>query len=242
VGRLSAVKELTITLIKAGMDPVEATILIARAGVEMAPPVDARKPGARRQAAYRERHKASPNVTEVTLEKVTESVTNRNETSLSDSASLSKEEKKETNTKKRERANASQLPSEWRPSSESWTEALTLLGGEERTELELKKFRNHASEKGRIAKNWNSAWANWAIKAVEYGAQNGHRTSGNRTSQATGPAQTGADSILAGMGRLAARVAERQLAERQHGLDLANGDGADGRPAVNGRTAHHRPG
>ena len=50
----------------------------------------------------------------------------------------------------------------------------------------------------------------------------------HRTNFAAGHPQTGADAILAGMGRIAARVSERQLAERRQGFDLAGGDGADG--------------
>ncbi len=131
---LSAVRELTAALIKAGMDPADAAAMVARAGVEMAPPADTRTAGAKRQAAYRERNKASPNVTEVTEAKASQSVTNRNETSQSDAASLSKEERKKEIKEKREATRAAQLPDGWRPEPEHWQTAVERLGSAARAD------------------------------------------------------------------------------------------------------------
>jgi hypothetical protein len=77
---VSAIRDLTIALIKAGMDPVEATILIARAGVEMAVP-DTRTAGAKRQSAWRERNKASQNITERDAGSTSNTVSEHNVTS-----------------------------------------------------------------------------------------------------------------------------------------------------------------
>jgi hypothetical protein len=185
---MSAVRELTLVLIKAGLDPVDAATLIARAGVELAPPADTRTPGARRQAAYRERHKTSQIVTEVTVAEASPSVTKRNETSQSDAASLSKEDKKEEVKLKREGARASQLPADWRPDVAVWDETSEILSSNQRAEYELTKFKDHALEKGRTAKNWNAAWRNWARRSVEYGGRNGNGSSQNRTDTAAGRA------------------------------------------------------
>lgn len=224
---MSAVRELTILLIKAGVDPVEATILIARAGVEMTPPGDTRSAGAKRQSAYRERNKASLNITKVTHEKVTESVTKRNETSLSDASSLSIESKKEENKKKRESAKASQLPAGWRPDLEVWNETIAILGAEQRAEYELKKFTDHALEKGRTAKNWNAAWRNWSRRAVEYGGRNGQSNPTIRTPSFAGPAPTGDDAIVTGMGRALERRRAARAAD-DPGRRAFRTDGGDG--------------
>lgn len=209
---MSDVGEMVADLIEAGCSPEVAAEVVARAfaaGISASGfrgiPVDSATE--KRRAYDRERKRKSAEI-------------RRNSTGVPD-VSLSIEKKEERKKEKRESAKASQLPSGWRPSPETWAEAVMLLGSEERAELELKKFTNHASEKGRLAKNWNSAWANWAIKAVEYGGRNGHVTNGHRTTAAAGPAATGADAILAGMGRIADRIAARKLAERQDGLDLA---------------------
>jgi len=222
---VSAVRQLTIALIKAGMDPVEATVLIARAGVEMAPPGDGRSPAARRQAAYRERNKASQNVTDVTHNETSQNITNCNEASQSDAASLSIESKKEEPKKKRESAKASQLPPDWQPDPESMAEAIALLGSHDRAELELKKFRNHAAEKGRTSKRWNQAWANWAIKAVEYGARNGFNGTGDHRTYPHAQ-QSGSATIVAGVAAAAERRGRERAAARSGGTVAGDADAA----------------
>jgi hypothetical protein len=199
-----------MALIKAGMDPVEATILITRAGIELAPPADTRTPGAKRQAAWRERLKASQSVSEVTSSETSQNVSNRNETSQSNAASLSKERKKEEIKEKRESSKGSLLLDGWRPDSESWAESVALLGSDDRSEYELKKFKDHALEKGRSAKNWNAAWRNWAKRSVEFGGRNGYGFSNIRADPGAGPAATRDAAVIAGMGR----ALERRRAKR----------------------------
>ena len=191
---MSAVRELTILLIKAGVDPVEATVLIARAGVEMAPQGDGRTAGAKRQAAYRERNKASQNVTNVTHNEVTESVTKRNETSQSDTASLSKKESKQEEKEVREprKARASQLPEDWHPGENAWQASVSRIG-EPRAVSELQKFKNHAADKGRVSKSWDAAWRNWIDRALDYGGGTG--TKGNSNGRRT--VHDAADDLIA---------------------------------------------
>lgn len=177
---MSAIRELTILLIKAGMDPVEATILIARAGMEMAPPIDTRSVAARRQSAYRERNKTSRNVTDVTPDKVTESDAIRNETSQSNAASLSKKESKQEEKEVREprKARASQLPQDWHPGENAWQAAIGRIT-QPRAAIELQKFKNHAADKGRVSKSWDAAWRNWIDRAIDYGGGIGTKGTSN---------------------------------------------------------------
>src|SRR5690606_37175867 len=57
------------------------------------------------------------------------------------------------------------LPDDWSPTPEHRQRAL-----DEGLDLDREaiKFREHAKEKGRKAKNWNSAFARWLINAGEY--------------------------------------------------------------------------
>lgn len=65
----------------------------------------------------------------------------------------------------RKRARNHKLPKTWKPTPEHSTRA-------EETGLNLEretiKFRAHAEEKGRTAKNWNAAFTRWLINAAEY--------------------------------------------------------------------------
>lgn len=157
-------------MVEGGMDQDEAMQIAAElfaAGVASA----AVRPsaGAIRTRKWREanRHKASPRDGHETQE---DGATKRHEPSqsvTSDNASLSKrviDIKKDE--KKRERR-ATQIPDGWKPDDRRWSDACKALGGEQASR-ELRKFTNHALEKGRVAKNWNAAWDNWVDRAVEW--------------------------------------------------------------------------
>lgn len=62
------------------------------------------------------------------------------------------------------------LPASWRPTGEHQKRA-----AESGLDLakEVIKFRTHAEEKGRLAKNWNAAFTRWLINAVEYAERDG---------------------------------------------------------------------
>lgn len=209
---MSATGLLIAALVAAGMDAAEAAGLVARAAVEMTGALTKKSSAAVRQQRYRDRNKASPSVTERNDKSEPQTVTNHNESVTRDAASLSKEEKKEVIKEKRE-SRATQLPEDWRPLPKHWDEAVVILGSPERSELELRKFKLHAADKGRLAKNWNAAWVKWAIQAIEYGARNGNQSSNNRTDPAAGRATTREAQLVAAVGRGAAnRLAERTAA------------------------------
>lgn len=62
-------------------------------------------------------------------------------------------------------ARASSMPFDWTPTAEHHTRA-----HEDQLDIEREavKFRAHAEEKGRTAKNWNAAFTRWLINAAEY--------------------------------------------------------------------------
>jgi hypothetical protein len=184
---VNASKEILAALVAGGMDALDAAALLARSALEMAPNFAPKSTGALRQQRYRERNKTSQSVTQGDKEGASQSVTNRNEGVTGDAASLSKEVKKESN--KREKR-GSQLPDDWRPEPKQWDEAIAILGSVDLAEKELRKFKLHAADKGRLAKNWNAAWVKWSLQAVEYGARNGHGTSNHRANPAAGRATT----------------------------------------------------
>jgi len=216
---VTATAELIAALIAGGMDTAEAAGLVARAAVEMTGALTKKSAGASRQQRYRERNKASQSVTQEHQSSVTNrnesvtslrpseaspTVTKRNESVTSDAPSLSKEEKKEVIKEKRE-SRATQLPDDWRPSPKHWDEAVAILGSSDRSELELRKFKLHAADKGRLAKNWNAAWVKWALQAVEYGVRNGNGASNHRADPAAGRATAREAQHVAAMGGAALR-------------------------------------
>lgn len=163
---MSAVAELTETLIAGGMTPAAAAALLARAAVEMNSTSISK--AALRTRRWREK-KASQGVTErhtVTPGSETgiasPTVTDRHKASHGDVPSLSKSLNKE---RKRERR-AEQLSDAWEPKPPDWDFAVSQLG--DAATLELQKFKDHARTKGRVAKDWDAAWRNWVRRAVEY--------------------------------------------------------------------------
>ena len=199
---MSATGQLIAALVAGGMDASEAAGLVARAAVEMTGALTRKSAGAKRQQRYRERHKAlqsvtrdddekrnetSQSVTSLRSEETSQSVTNRNESVTRDAASLSIEKKEENKKVKRE-SRASQLPDDWKPDEKYWIEAVSILNSQERASHELRKFKLHALDKGRLAKNWNAAWVKWALQAIEYGAQHGQSANNIRTDPAAGRA------------------------------------------------------
>ncbi len=87
-----------------------------------------------------------------------------------------------------------------------------------RIELETEKFRNYWTAKtgtGAVKRDWAATWRNWILNATE-----GRHVAGNNrrgppgAASVTRRAATGADAVLAGMGRLAHRLAETRSAAR----------------------------
>ena len=165
---MSAVRELIAALVAGGMDAIDAAALVARAGSELVSPK--KTAGAERQQRYRDRNKASRNVTPLRCAEASRNVTKRNESVTSDALSLSLTSSSEVIQKKegKRESRASALPDGWRPPEQAWTAAIASLGSLLRAEQELTKFRNHALDKGRVSKRWGAAWANWVERAIVY--------------------------------------------------------------------------
>jgi len=171
---MSAARDLIAALVAGGMDPIEASTLLARAAVEMTSAVIRKSPGAKRQEAWRERLKTSQNVSPRHDDEASQSVSKRLEASQRDAASLSKKEsKKEESKKERVVTRASQIPEGWLPDEQVWKAAVDRIGLD-RCNAEFAKFKNHAADKGRVSKNWNSAWRNWVDRSIEYRGFNGN--------------------------------------------------------------------
>ncbi len=67
------------------------------------------------------------------------------------------------------RKRATKLPKDWKPTNDHLERALAadlVLG------READKFRSHADEKGRTAKNWNAAFTRWLMNAEDYAGHN----------------------------------------------------------------------
>lgn len=192
---MTAVRELTIALIRSGMDPVTATILIARAGIEMAPPTDQRSAGAKRQAAYRERNKTSPIVTDVTTEPARNepslSVTNRHESSHSNADSsliltsfLDNSKKlSEIESKKERRARPKKqlgpLPENWKPPESAY--ALAIEHGTTVPYVEA-IFRDYLKSSGKLYADHDAAFCNFVRNQRKFnGNSQGKQANGRRT-------------------------------------------------------------
>lgn len=165
---MSNIGELVSRLVAQGIDVEEASEIVALAVAAGAATSAYRKSaGAIRQQRLRDKRKGVTkryeSVTTLRDDEALRSVTKRDESVTSDAASLSKSNKID---KKRERG--TQLSDGWRPSDAAWRSAADRVG-EQRAEIELVKFRNHAADKGRISKSWDAAYRNWIDRAIEYG-------------------------------------------------------------------------
>lgn len=247
---MSATGDLIAALVAGGMTTAEAAALVARAGVEMTGALTRKSTGAMRQQRYRERHKASQRVTRDDDEKrneasqrvttlrrdeASQTVTKRNESVTRDAASLSIESKKEEVKKeKRESAKGAQLSAGWRPDPGSWHDAVAILGSEDRAEYELKKFADHALEKGRVAKDWNAAWRNWAKRAVEFGGKNGNASIGYRSDPNAGRATTREAQHVTAVGNAALQYLRQSKSAGSDG-ETSRGFGFAGLPHADRR-------
>jgi hypothetical protein len=123
-------------------------------------------------------------------------------------------------------ARGSRLPADWRPSEVDVAFAVDRGLPPARIPIEAEKFLNYWTAKsgsGACKRDWGACWRNWILNIVE----RGYGLSHPRTNIASGRAATGSDAILAGMGRLAARIDERQRAEidRRQIPNVANATG-----------------
>jgi hypothetical protein len=118
------------------------------------------------------------------------------------------------------RKRATRLPSDAEPSDRNLADAAAIGLKPPEIEQQWRRMRDWSvsAPKGACL-DWDARWRNWCETYI--GGRNEYAISKPRTFGTTGPAATGADAILAGMGRIADRIAARKLAERKDGLDLA---------------------
>jgi hypothetical protein len=133
------------------------------------------------------------------------------------------------------------LPSDWRPAEDLIAYAVGQGMAANRIRLEAEKFKNYWTAKtgaGAVKRDWAATWRNWILNAMEasHVATASRRGSGGAPSIA-GRAPTGANAVLAGMGRLAHRLAENRNAARpQHGQMAGSADATEELDLDGGRT------
>jgi hypothetical protein len=102
------------------------------------------------------------------------------------------------------------LSRDWVPSAAEISFALERGLPLRQVEIEAAKFVNYWTAKsgnGALKLDWSATWRSWCLKALEM--RNGtSNSSGRRADSASRYAPTGADAVLAGMGRVAARLAQ----------------------------------
>ena len=63
------------------------------------------------------------------------------------------------------------LAADWMPPAKEWERSYRELGGAQRAERELEKFRNHwiaKPGKDGLKLDWDATWRNWVLKADEF--------------------------------------------------------------------------
>jgi len=226
---MEATRELITALVAGGMDAAEAAGLVARAAVEMTASVTRKSTGALRQQRYRERNKASRNVTGETQMEASPNVTKRNEgvtcdaggekpplilpssLSLEGGLSRKKESKKERVQKKRN----APLPENWQPPPRAFDVAAEL--GLTLPPIEA-RFRDYLKSSGRLYADHDAAFCNFIRMTPKFGGS-GH---GNGTSNHSGAGRATAREAqhVATMGGAALRYLQEGNATGQRG-DLA---------------------
>jgi hypothetical protein len=107
------------------------------------------------------------------------------------------------------------LSPDWGPSALAVAYATERGLAEEQVSHEAEKFRNYWTAKtgaGATKRDWEATWRNWILGAMERcnGRPHNHMRRRFGADSAAGRAPAGADAVLAGMGRLARRFAEKR--------------------------------
>jgi len=128
-----------------------------------------------------------------------------------------------TTTQKR----GTRLPDDWQPSEQCVAYAVGRGIARDRVSIEAEKFKNYWTAKtgaSATKRDWPATWRNWVITAME------RRNGPPRNNPSAGvhsvarSAATGADAVIAGMGRLARRLDERRIATRRGGQMAGDAD------------------
>jgi hypothetical protein len=126
----------------------------------------------------------------------------------------------------------SRLADDWRPSACGIEYATTRGLDARRLETEIEKFKNYWTAKTGASStklDWEATWRNWILNTLERNNVPVRSTRANGTTSHTTArhSATGADAVIAGMGRIAARVVARRASGGKGGEDGTNSHGAD---------------
>jgi hypothetical protein len=120
------------------------------------------------------------------------------------------------------------LPEDWRPEPSDVAYATAFRMPDTLIALEAQKFKNYWRAKagaGATKRDWSATWRNWILNVMERRHDAAARQSGSRLLPVTGRPTAGADAVLAGMGRLARRLADnRDAAQSGNGQAGADSD------------------
>jgi|ERR1043165_8206610 hypothetical protein len=107
-------------------------------------------------------------------------------------------------------ARGTRLPADWEIPVTFMHHALARGMPAARIQIEAERFKNYWTAKsgqGAVKRDWFATWRNWVLTAME-GTHAASLSRIDGASPATRRTQTGADAVLAGMGRLAHRLAQ----------------------------------
>jgi hypothetical protein len=113
------------------------------------------------------------------------------------------------------------LPADWTPPENCAAYAASLGMPPNQIMLEAEKFRNYWTAKsgaGATKRDWAATWRNWILNTMERhhdAARHRHGRSSRADPAARRP-PTGADAVLAGMGRLAHRLDQNRTSPRHN--------------------------
>jgi hypothetical protein len=120
------------------------------------------------------------------------------------------------------------LSENWQPSERCIAYALDHGMSRDRIATETEKYKNYWSAKSGASAtklNWEAVWRNWILTALEqrHGTASHYRSGQHGASPIAGRASTGADAVLAGMGRIAKRIVEKRNAAGPSDRQVARG-------------------
>src|SRR4051794_19055372 len=132
------------------------------------------------------------------------------------------------------------LPTDWQIPETFIAHAAANGMAAARVQIEAEKFKNYWTAKsgqGAVKRDWFATWRNWILTAMEGTHVAGPaRFGASGRSPTTRRATTGADAVLAGMGRLAHRIAQRRDPAGSDGTMASTADDSRELDPEGGRT------
>jgi hypothetical protein len=120
------------------------------------------------------------------------------------------------------------LSETWQPSARAIEYARHRGLSEQKINVEAEKFKNYwiaKSGANAVKRDWEATWRNWIINVMERRYAPNDRSGPGRSAASRRPA-TGADAVLAGLGRVAARISEGRMATGRERETPQNPDAA----------------